>query len=157
MNLDELRAFLAVAELGSMAAAAERLGLSRATLRRRVNALEARAGVDLFERDHQGARLTLAGAVLQRRGAALLDESQALLRSLSGYEPYRRAYDARIEITRPPPYRPLPIRKPKSTPKLEVGLFDDSGLQAASEDQRRQVLELWDERQPGTSVRAPRT
>lgn len=44
MDLEELRAFLDVVQTGSFLAAADSLGVSRTTLRRRVEALEARAG-----------------------------------------------------------------------------------------------------------------
>ncbi|MGB5311463.1 MAG: LysR family transcriptional regulator, partial [Polyangiales bacterium] len=48
MNLDELRAFVAVSETGSIVAAARSLNFARATLRRRLDELEARAGVPLL-------------------------------------------------------------------------------------------------------------
>ncbi len=62
MNLDELRAFVAVAETGSIVAAARSLNFARATLRRRLDELEARAGLPLLYRTAQGVTLTEAGA-----------------------------------------------------------------------------------------------
>lgn len=89
MDLEEFRAFLAVAETGSFLAAATNLGVARATLRRRVEALEARAGVPLFERSARGVVLTEAGAVLAARGRLVVQEASALVASVRdiGREP----------------------------------------------------------------------
>lgn len=82
MDLEETRAFLAVIEHGSFKAAAEKLNQPRATLRRRVESLEVRAGVPLLERSRNGVEVTAAGAILARHGRTLLRESEALLRML---------------------------------------------------------------------------
>jgi DNA-binding transcriptional LysR family regulator len=82
MDLEELRAFLDVVETGSFLAAAESLGVSRTTLRRRVEALEARAGVPLLKSTRQGILLTEAGEVLAQRGRLMMQETSALLTSL---------------------------------------------------------------------------
>lgn len=89
MNLDELRAFVAVGETGSIVAAARSLNFARATLRRRLDELEARAGVPLLYRNAQGVTLTEAGAVLAARGRRILQEANALLSSVRevGAEP----------------------------------------------------------------------
>ena len=58
---DDLRFALAVAETGSLAAAARRLGVNHTTVLRRVNGLEARLGVRLFERLATGYAPTAAG------------------------------------------------------------------------------------------------
>lgn len=89
MDLEELRAFLDVAETGSFLAAADSLGVSRTTLRRRVEALEARAGVPLLKSTRTGIVLTEAGEVLARRGRIMMQETSALLASIRevGQEP----------------------------------------------------------------------
>jgi DNA-binding transcriptional LysR family regulator len=89
MDLEELRAFLDVVETGSFLAAAESLGVSRTTLRRRVEALEARAGVSLLKSTRQGILLTEAGEVLAQRGRIMMQETSALLASIRevGQEP----------------------------------------------------------------------
>ena len=89
VDLDELRAFVAVAETGSIVAAARSLGFARATLRRRLDELEARAGVPLLHRTAHGAIPTEAGAVLAARGRRILQEANALLSSVRevGSEP----------------------------------------------------------------------
>lgn len=89
MDLEEFRAFLAVVETGSFLAAANQLNTPRATLRRRVEALEARAGVLLLERSARGVVVTAAGGVLADRGRAVLQEASALVASVReiGREP----------------------------------------------------------------------
>ncbi len=59
-----VRAFLAVAESGSLSAAARALGQSQPTLGRHIKAAEAALGATLFVRDSSGLRLTEIGSVL---------------------------------------------------------------------------------------------
>jgi DNA-binding transcriptional LysR family regulator len=89
MDLEDLRGFLAIAETGSFLGAATNLGVPRGTLRRRIDALEARAGVPLLERNARGVTVTEAGAKLVERGRRLLDEGMALLAAVRevGREP----------------------------------------------------------------------
>ena len=82
MDLDELRAFIAVVETGSFSAAAKSLRFARATLRRRIDQLEARIGVSLLERDDGRVRPTPAGSLLVEQGAGVLQEARALLESI---------------------------------------------------------------------------
>lgn len=82
MDLEETRAFLAVLDHGSFKAAAEVTKQPRATLRRRVEALEARAGVSLFARSHSGVLPTPAGELLARQSRALIRETNALFDTL---------------------------------------------------------------------------
>ncbi len=89
MDLEELRSFLHVVETGSFRAASDMLGVPRTTLRRRVDALEARAGVPLLESTQSGVVLTEAGRVLAKRGRGMVEEAGALLTSIRelGREP----------------------------------------------------------------------
>lgn len=61
MNWDDVRLFLAVARSGQFLAAARRLGVNHATLARRVSALEAALGTQLFVRRPQGCEMTEEG------------------------------------------------------------------------------------------------
>jgi DNA-binding transcriptional LysR family regulator len=60
-----LRAFLAVAECGSLSRAAQQIGSSQPTLSRQMTALETQVGAALFERTRRGLRLTEAGEALR--------------------------------------------------------------------------------------------
>lgn len=64
MNWDDLRYALAVAEKGSLSAAAESLGVNASTVLRRIAALEKSMGARLFERDRTGYRVTQEGSAL---------------------------------------------------------------------------------------------
>lgn len=79
MDLDELRALLAVADTGSLVSAAERLGLPRTTLRRRIEALEARVGAPLVYTGSGGAALSATGETVAGAARRVLHEASALL------------------------------------------------------------------------------
>lgn len=66
-----VQAFLAVAETGSLSAAARALGSSQPTLGRQVRAIEAALGADLFQRHAKGLELT-------ETGRAMLPSAQAM-------------------------------------------------------------------------------
>lgn len=78
MDLDELRALLAVSEAGSVLVAAERLRVQRTTLRRQLAALEARVGAPLLHRGPRGAQLTAAGEEAARHARVIVAEAGAL-------------------------------------------------------------------------------
>lgn len=61
-QLDAMRLFIRVAELGSFAAVAQQLGVARSVVTRKVAALEARLGVKLIARSTRRLNLTAAGA-----------------------------------------------------------------------------------------------
>lgn len=82
MDLEELRAFLAIVQTGSFLAASSELGVSRGMLRRRVDALEARVGARLVERTPKGVVTTDAGAILASQGRRLVQSSSALLHAV---------------------------------------------------------------------------
>lgn len=91
MSFSDLRSFLAVAEHGSFLAASLATGESRTTLRRQVDALEARTGVPLLRRDRRGVaptdaglRLLETGRVMERDFASLLDAIRETGRAPAG-------------------------------------------------------------------------
>ncbi|WP_271253859.1 LysR family transcriptional regulator [Pseudanabaena sp. Chao 1811] len=60
MRLEQLQAFLAVAETGNFQQAAQKCGVSQSTISRQVQSLEATVGLSLFHRQGN-AKLTLGG------------------------------------------------------------------------------------------------
>ena len=60
MRLEQLQAFLAVAETGNFQQAAQKCGVSQSTISRQVQSLEATVGISLFHRQGS-AKLTLGG------------------------------------------------------------------------------------------------
>ncbi len=74
MKTNTLRDFLAVAERGSLRAAARHLNVSQPSMTRSIHELEKELGVVLFERRAQGVALTPLGEVFLRRAKAVRSE-----------------------------------------------------------------------------------
>ena len=79
MELRTLRAFVAVAEEGSINAAARRLFLAQPALSRQVAMLERQLGIVLFERRPTGVALTSAGAVFLMEARQLTESADRLV------------------------------------------------------------------------------
>lgn len=86
VNFDwnQVRAFLATVEEGSLSGAARALGLTQPTLGRQVSALEARLGVTLFERVGRTLILTPTGRELADHVRAMGDAASRLSLAASG-------------------------------------------------------------------------
>ena len=83
MEIRQLRHFIAIAEEGSLSAAAARLGVAQPSLSQLVKTMEARIGVDLVVRSPHGATLTTAGQLLHDRArqiVALVDKTREEVR-----------------------------------------------------------------------------
>jgi len=76
MKLNALRDFVAVAERGSLRAAARQLGITQPAISRNIQELEKELGVALFERRARGVCLTPMGEVFLRRSKAVRNELQ---------------------------------------------------------------------------------
>jgi molybdate transport repressor ModE-like protein len=74
----DLQLFAAVAERGTITAAAQSMSLSLAAASTRLKALEHRVGTRLLDRSKAGAALTVAGRALARRAHRVLAELDAL-------------------------------------------------------------------------------
>ena len=70
----DLHVFLAVAEQGNMAKAAERLAISRPVVSKTIADLEHTLGVRLLDRTPQGVEPTVYGRALLKRSLAVFDE-----------------------------------------------------------------------------------
>ena len=84
---DGFEEFVAIVDGGSVSAAAEALGLPRATLSRRLARLEERLGVRLLHRTTRRMTLTPGGEILHRKASRLVEaarEVEAEVRRLDG-------------------------------------------------------------------------
>lgn len=79
IDTQHLKVFLQVVDAGSVQGAARKLGLSRSSLRRSIDALEAEVGAPLLHRDPMGVRLTPAGLVLVEQGRAVVESARGLV------------------------------------------------------------------------------
>jgi DNA-binding transcriptional LysR family regulator len=78
VELYQLRGFAAVAELGNLTRAAERLHLSQPALSAQIKALEDELGVPLFDRTPTGMQLTVGGRRLLAEAEKVLAAAQSL-------------------------------------------------------------------------------
>ena len=91
-DLHRWRAFLAIAELGSLTRAALFLGSNQSLLSRQLNALERDCGTRLFNRTGRGVEPSEVGARLLGQVRALLNDAQRLDMAIRGesHEPSGR-------------------------------------------------------------------
>ncbi|MES0882793.1 LysR family transcriptional regulator [Roseibium sp. SCP14] len=75
---------LAVCEQGSLSGAARKLGVNHSTVFRRIEGVEARVGVKLFERLSHGYVMTAAGEHFYRNALQLRDGMNTIQRELGG-------------------------------------------------------------------------
>src|SRR5919106_4198542 len=78
----DLHVFVAVAERGNMAKAAEQLAVSRPVVSRTIADLERALGVRLLDRTSQGVVPTLYGRALFKRSLALFEELRQSVREI---------------------------------------------------------------------------
>lgn len=81
-DFGDLEAFLAVKDLNSFHAAAERLNLSQSAVTRRIRKLEEALGSVLFERTTREVKPTLAAKRLQARAEAILEDAKETTRAM---------------------------------------------------------------------------
>lgn len=93
---NQVRAFVAAAEAGSLSAAARALNQTQPTLSRQVTGLETALGVTLFERGHRQLQLTAAGLELLDHARNMATAAQHMAMAASGQS---RAIEGRVCIT----------------------------------------------------------
>jgi len=96
MNWDDVRFFLAVAHRGTVLRAAEDLEVSRPTVMRRVEGLERRLALRLFDRHADGWHLTPAGARLLVTAEGMATGAQAFSRAAEGAQ---QTLEGRIDVS----------------------------------------------------------
>ena len=93
---NQVRAFVAAAEEGSLSAAARALQQTQPTLSRQVTALEQALGVTLFERGHRQLQLTSAGVELLQHARSMAEQANRMALAASGQS---QAIEGRVCIT----------------------------------------------------------
>jgi len=78
MNLEQLRGFVTVAELGHFTRASEKLHLAQPSLSRQISTLEIELGAELFHRARGNISLTDAGEALLPRARRMLADADAI-------------------------------------------------------------------------------
>jgi DNA-binding transcriptional LysR family regulator len=95
MNLEQLRSFASVTELGSFSAAAERAGLTQPAISLQIRQLERHLGVRLVERVGRRVKPTLAGEELLVH-AGLIEKQVS--EAMEAMAPHRSGLAGRIRI-----------------------------------------------------------
>lgn len=130
MDLKQLNAFIAVAELRSFSAAAKKTGLSQPSLSRLLKQLETDMGVMLIDRYHRPLHLTEAGSFFYDKISSILAEVDTVVSMTQRLS----APSSVLNIGFVPSilYGLLPdviARLKQSSPEIEVNLKDISSYQ----------------------------
>lgn len=126
---DEVRVAYHVARLGTLSAAAAFLGVHHATVIRRIDALEARLGAKLFQRNPRGYNPTEAGRDLMQVAARTEEALQHLAGSLRGRS---EAISGDLVVTAlegfSPVVTPMLVEFGRMHPEVRLTLVEDTRL-----------------------------
>ena len=84
LDWDRLKIFQAVAESGSISAAAAKLAVSHAKISRDIEELEHALGAELFSRSPRGMQVTALGSDILRSVRSMADSANAITQRLKG-------------------------------------------------------------------------
>jgi len=97
-SIDQLRAFIMVAETGHLARAADRLNVSKSSLSANIQRLEGLLGVSLFERHTRGCKLSAAGQALLDSAHRIVQEWSRIETGAADFQKFRRG---RLSVAAP--------------------------------------------------------
>ena len=125
------RSFLAVAESGSLSAAARRLGLSQPTLGRHIAEMEAALGLSLFTRQPRGLVPTEAAEALLPHARAMAESAARLTLAAAGRDAALTG-SVRLTASRSVAYHLLPpvladLRRAEPGIEIELVASDETG------------------------------
>jgi DNA-binding transcriptional LysR family regulator len=95
INLDQLAAFVSVAELGSFTATADRAGVTQPAVSLQIKLLEQRLGVRLIERVGRRAQPSAAGVEFLAHARKIIEQCDTALDAMA---PYRQGATGRVRI-----------------------------------------------------------
>jgi len=98
LDWNDVRTFLAVAESGSLNAAARSLGMTQPTVSRRMEDLEYRLGARLFSRSSRGVALTDAGESVRDLASSMARLGGIIVREVAGRD---RSESGRVRLAAP--------------------------------------------------------
>jgi DNA-binding transcriptional LysR family regulator len=141
MDLRHLRTFVAVAELGTVSAAAERLHIAQPALSRQIRALEDELGVALFDRVAGRLQLSTAGERLVGESRGLLNYARDLAEHA---QLFRRPNAGVLKVAASPHFLesvfPEFLRAyGERFPEVEVRLVDIAGLSTIAMLERGEI------------------
>lgn len=154
--MQELVAFVRVAEAGSFSAAARRQGVTPSAISRQVARLEKALGVALLQRTTRQLRLTDAGLAVLEHGRAMVAAARATLEVAEGHVGVPRG---RVRISAPKAFARQVLHQPvldflQRYPEVDVHfLVQDRPVDALREGVDL-VVRLTDDPPPGMVARA---
>jgi DNA-binding transcriptional LysR family regulator len=134
LDWNDVRTFLAVAEGGSLNAAARLLGMTQPTISRRMEDLEFRLGARLFQRSSRGIALTEAGEILHDRASSMARFGEAIVRDVANKD---KSLAGRVRIAAPdglasfllmPAVPAFQMANPEIDLAVDCGLWQESTL-----------------------------
>lgn len=132
-DIEQLRTFVAVAEAGSLTAAAPRVFLSQSSVSEQVRKLEERAGRSLFTRSKAGVAVTEAGARLLSHARTILALSETAYREMRDEPLHGELRLAVTDYFRPAEFAGLLARLGERYPqvRLHVSVMKSGDVEAA--------------------------
>ena len=121
MEIEDIQTFVAVADAGGLSPAAQRLGVSKSIVSRRLARLEKSLGATLLSRSTRGTSLTEAGATFREHATRIAGEADAARDALSPDGTVR----GRLRVAAPlsfsaTTFAPILAELAKRYPELEV-------------------------------------
>ena len=139
LDWNDLRTFLAVAESGSLNAAARLLGMTQPTISRRMEDLEYRLGARLFERSSRGVSLTVAGEYARDLATSMAKFGETIVRSVGGWD---KSFAGRVRVSSPdglatlilmPNVAAFQMANPEIDLAIDCGLWHESPLEGETD------------------------
>ena len=154
--MNELVAFVRVAEAGSFSAAARQHGLTPSAVSRQVARLEKVLGVALLQRTTRELRLTEAGLDVLERGREMLAAAQATVRVAEGHVGQPRG---RVRLSAPKAFARQVLHQPllsflQRHPEVDLHLMVVDRPVDALREGVDLVIRLTDDPPPGMVARA---
>ena len=121
LDVEDLIAFVEIADAGGVSAGARRLGVSKSIVSRRLFRLEAELGVQLLARTTRGAALTEAGITLRDHAAKVRAEIDAAKETLLPAGELRGRFRIAVPLSSGPPhFAPVLAEMARRHPQLHV-------------------------------------
>jgi DNA-binding transcriptional LysR family regulator len=142
VNLTDLDTFVLVATAGSMTAAADKLGVPKSTVSRRIRRLEDSLGLSLVTRTPNRVRLTSQGALLRDRCAPALSmivDAERELHGLASEPTGLLRFTTLVTLAHAPGLTRILLEYQKTYPRVELEVlatdrildFDQAGIDLA--------------------------
>jgi DNA-binding transcriptional LysR family regulator len=156
LDWNDVRIFLAVAETGSLNAAARNLGVTQPTISRRMEDLEYRLGAKLFSRSTRGVCLTDAGVSVRDLATSMARFGGAIVREVAHRD---KSNAGRVRLAAPDALASLVLAPSlaqfqRANPEIQIALDCGLWIDAPMEGETHLALEF-NETYPADLVSMP--